>query len=388
MSLASHLSNTTTPKRILSLDGGGIRGAITVGYLEKVEELLKARHPQRDDFRLCDYFDLIGGTSTGSIIAGFLAVGLTMAQVKEKYLTLGGMIFHEKNQFWDIWKIKKALHARYDDGSFNRLLESSFCDENHQDITLGSPMIKTGLCILAKRADTNSSWTLNNHPQDPFFQSDLGENSLIPLKLAVRASSAAPTYFIPEVFDIGNKQMAAFVDGGVSSFNNPSLALMMVATMKGYAFHWQTGENNLFMLSVGTGSTPFKSTVHAVEENWLASWAISVPDMLMQDASVLNHVMMQWISTGKTKKPVNLQLGDMANDLLPQQPLLTYNRYNALMREDYLRQLGFQAGSYLSIVDLMDMSNGNNVELLYRIGRAAAELEVSAGHFPEEFDLD
>ncbi|HUX84806.1 MAG TPA: patatin-like phospholipase family protein [Chitinophagaceae bacterium] len=388
MTLTEHLSSTILPKRILSLDGGGIRGAITIGYLEKVEELLRARYGGREDFRLCDYFDLIGGTSTGSIIAGFLAIGMNMTEVKEKYLTLGGMIFHEKNEFWEFWKIKKALHARYDDTSFNNLLETSFRDENQGNITLGSPMIRTGLCIMAKRADTNSTWTLNNHPADPFFDSDLGRNGAIALKLAIRASSAAPTYFIPETFDVGNKQLAAFVDGGVSSFNNPSLGLLMVATMKGYGFRWATGENNLFMLSVGTGTTPFKSSVNSVEGAWLASWALEVPDMLMQDASALNHIMMQWISRGLTKNKINLQLGAMENDLLPDQPLLTYTRYNAEIREDYLGHLGFVAGTnYISIADLMEMSNGNNAELLYKIGRAAADAEVSAGHFPPQFDL-
>lgn len=389
MTLADHLSSTIIPKRILSLDGGGIRGAITVGYLEKVEELLKARYSHSADFRLCDYFDLIGGTSTGSIIAGCLAVGMSMEQVKEKYMTLGSMIFHEKYHFWDFWKINKVIRVRYNDASFNAMLESSFRDEQGQDIILGSSLIKTGLCIMAKRADTNSTWTLNNHPADPFYLSAAGQNAKISLKYAIRASSAAPTYFVPEIVDVGNNEKAAFVDGGVSSVNNPSLYLLMLATMKGYAFGWKLGVNNMFMLSVGTGSSIFKSTVNSVEHNWYLDWAKQVPDMLMADAATLNQIMMQWISRGKTKKHINLQIGNMEQDLLGAEPLLTYNRYNVEMTEDYLGRIGFQSpAGYKSIADLMKMSNGYNVELLYRIGRAAAETEVSAAHFPEEFDLE
>ncbi|HVB04284.1 MAG TPA: patatin-like phospholipase family protein [Chitinophagaceae bacterium] len=388
MSLSARLSDNTTPKRILSLDGGGIRGAITIGYLEKVEELLKARFSHINDFRLCDYFDLIGGTSTGSIIAGCLALGMTMSQVKEKYLTLGNLIFHEKNKLWDLWQIKKALQARYNDANFNSMLESTFRDDQNQDILLGSPLIRSGLCIIAKRADTNSTWTLNNHPEDPFYQSLEGQNALIPLKQAIRASSAAPTYFIPEVIEVGTNQTAAFVDGGVSSVNNPSFALLMVATMKGYAFRWNTGEFNLFMLSIGTGSNAFKTTVHSVEENWMLSWAMQVPEMLMADASILNQIIMQWISRGKTKKHINLQIGNMEQDMLTKEPLLTYNRYNTDMSEDYLKSLGFHLGNgYKSIADLMEMSNGNNANLLYQIGRAAAEAEVTEEHFPPQFDL-
>ena len=66
------------PKRILALDGGGIRGAITLGFLEQIERTLAERHERegimpKADFRLHHYFDLIGGTSTGSIIAALLA---------------------------------------------------------------------------------------------------------------------------------------------------------------------------------------------------------------------------------------------------------------------------------------------------------------------------
>lgn len=87
--LQQHLDPSGGPKRILALDGGGIRGALTLGYLEKLEKILKARHPHIKDFRLCDYFDLIGGTSTGSIIGAALAIGMSVGEIKQKYFSLG-----------------------------------------------------------------------------------------------------------------------------------------------------------------------------------------------------------------------------------------------------------------------------------------------------------
>ena len=81
------------PKKILSLDGGGIRGALTLGYLKKIEDILKAKHPENKDFRMSDYFDLIGGTSTGSIIASCLAIGMSAAEIKNMYMELGDKIF-------------------------------------------------------------------------------------------------------------------------------------------------------------------------------------------------------------------------------------------------------------------------------------------------------
>ena len=85
-----------TPKKILSLDGGGIRGALTLGYLKKIEDILKAKHPENKNFRMSDYFDLIGGTSTGAIIASLLAIGKPVDEITRLYMDLGNKIFGEK----------------------------------------------------------------------------------------------------------------------------------------------------------------------------------------------------------------------------------------------------------------------------------------------------
>ena len=66
------------PKRILALDGGGLRGIVSLAFLKRIEALLKERHGDDPDFRLCHYFDLIAGTSTGAIIAAGLAVGMSV----------------------------------------------------------------------------------------------------------------------------------------------------------------------------------------------------------------------------------------------------------------------------------------------------------------------
>ena len=62
ITLKQHL-DPTTPKRILALDGGGIRGALTLGYLKNIEDTLRKQHNNDPAFRLSDYFDLIGGTT-------------------------------------------------------------------------------------------------------------------------------------------------------------------------------------------------------------------------------------------------------------------------------------------------------------------------------------
>ena len=71
-------------KRILSIDGGGIRGCLTLGYLKKIETIVRLQLNQEDAV-LSDYFDLIGGTSTGALIAAQLALGFDVDTVRTNY---------------------------------------------------------------------------------------------------------------------------------------------------------------------------------------------------------------------------------------------------------------------------------------------------------------
>ena len=73
--------NALGPKRILALDGGGLRGILTLGILRHVERVLDERHGGDASFRLCHYFDLIAGTSTGAIIAAALALEMSVEEV-------------------------------------------------------------------------------------------------------------------------------------------------------------------------------------------------------------------------------------------------------------------------------------------------------------------
>jgi uncharacterized protein len=261
--LLEHLDPTNGPKRILSLDGGGIRGALTLGYLKKIETILREREND-PELLLCDYFDLIGGTSTGSIIAAGLSIGMTVDELKDQYMELGGKIFGDKRNFWNPLETLKYLKAEYNYLELENSLKAIF-----GDMTIESEKIKTGLCIVSKRADTNSTWPLINHPKGKFFNSQLDKNKNIPLWQAVRASSAAPTYFVPQMIDVGNGQSAAFVDGGVSMANNPSFTLLMVATLKGFPFHWRMGVDNLTLVSVGTGYSIFKKQTGQITNAWI-----------------------------------------------------------------------------------------------------------------------
>ncbi|CAN5823210.1 hypothetical protein BH20ACI4_BH20ACI4_03530 [soil metagenome] len=367
MTLLERLKSKGT-KRILALDGGGIRGALTLGYLENIERILRDKH-DNPELKLCEYFDLIGGTSTGSIIAAGLAIGMTAAEVKKMYLDLGGEVF-SKNSF-----LRRFTHASFDAGRLRAELQKVF-----GEITLGSDQIKTGLCIVAKRVDTDSTWYLLNHPNGKYYKHNEG----MLLRHAIRASTAAPTYFDPEAIDVGFSESGVFVDGGVSMANNPALALFLIATLEGYKFNWETGEDKLLVVSIGTGVWSDRSGADAITGYNKLDWASRVPSMIMNDASWHNQLILQSFSKTQTPWEIDGEVG--YGNLITPAPLLTYLRYNAWLDTNGLQKLGLRE-MVKNIDSYREMSNGENAEDLAKIGGAAARTQVLNEHFPNAFKV-
>lgn len=370
-SLRDHLTRPG-PKRILALDGGGIRGALSLGFLTAIETLLRERHGQ-PNLRLCDYFDLIGGTSTGAVIAAGLAIGMSAADIEKLYLDFGGEVFAAHRRL-------AAVRGRFDAAPLVAQLQKHF-----GDICLGSDAIRTGLCIIAKRLDTNSVWPLLNHPDAMYY----AHNSRMLLSQCIRASTAAPTYFAPECLSFyteTGEETADFIDGGISLHNNPALMLMMVATLRGFPFHWPTGANNLLLVSIGTGYWQSTRTPGGAFPNAVWEWARIVPGLLGGDASWQNQLILQWMSDSPTAVMIDREIGDLRDDQLGPAPLLSYLRYNVELDAAPLTTLGC-ADLIASLESLKDMSKASNREALNRIGHAAAATQLQPEHFPATFDL-
>ena len=81
------------PYKLLALDGGGIRGVMTLEILRKIEQTLQTSLGRDDTFVLADYFDYIGGTSTGAIISTFLSLGWRVSDILDFYLKAGPAMF-------------------------------------------------------------------------------------------------------------------------------------------------------------------------------------------------------------------------------------------------------------------------------------------------------
>lgn len=356
------------PKRILALDGGGIRGAMSLGFLERIERILRDRHND-PELRLCDYFDLIGGTSTGSIIAAGLAVGKTAGELKELYLELGGKVFGTKKfKLWEALFKTEPLEEE-----LRNILG---------DVTLGDDAIKTGVCIVTKRADTGSTWPLINHPEGKFY----AENRKILLRSAVRASAAAPVFFQPTTIDLGGGQVGTFIDGGVSMANNPALRLFLVATLSGFPFRWKAGEDELLLVSVGTGLWDVRDDPLRMAHSKVWNWAKYVPTLLMADALWQNQLILQFLSNSATPWTIDSEVGDLSDDLIVDEPALSYLRYDVQLEEEELVRLGLD-NEALRAKQLRNMSAAGNRFELARIGDAAAKDQVLSEHFPAVFDV-
>lgn len=372
--LTSRLSSEG-PKRILALDGGGIRGLICLGYLARIESLLRHRH-ENDDLVLSDYFDLIGGTSTGSIVATCLALGWPVERIRQMYIDLGNRAFRPRRQW--LGPLALLLGPRFDERPLEKILKDHFGDRR-----LDSDDLRTGLTIVAKRIDTGSVWNLVNLPDHVYFEHNRGMR----LWEVVRASTAAPPFFRPRMFaDVGGGEPAAFVDGGMSMHLNPALQMLMVATLDGFSLRWPTGADRLLLCSVGTGSfvnVARRESVRKLNNLQLLTTLIS---QLLRDASDLNQTMLQWMASSPTAVQIDTQIGALEDDALTPAPLLTYLRYNLELEQPELERIGFACDDRL-VRRLRGMSNTENIPQLDEIGSLAATHHVDESHFPAAFNL-
>ena len=377
-----HFQNDGAPKRILALDGGGLRGILTLSYLARIEEMLRERHNAGEEFRLCHYFDLIAGTSTGAIIAAALASGWTVQRLRDCYMELGRKVF-EKSYFR-----LGVLRAKYDADKLIAELKTLL----GADTTLGSDRLQTGLMIVTKRIDSGSPWPLSNNPRGKYYLVSAEDraigNSEYLLWQVVRASTAAPVYFDPESITIIDKSgksplQGRFIDGGVSPFNNPTLQAFMYATMDGYKVGWPTGADKLLIVSVGTGQRDPSVKATSIT----AGDAVQSLVSLMDDCAALNETLLQWMSTSPTARVIDRELGNLGNDLLAPMPLLSYLRYNVELSPVCVRGLDPTLTDSGKVESLTAMDDPANMETLEKLGKLAAEGQVASDHFAARFDL-
>jgi len=382
LSKQDHLDPAKGPKRILALDGGGIRGILTLQFLKSIETLVKQR--LGDEALICDYFDLIGGTSTGSILAAGLACGKTVDALQELYRNIGARVFQPGG-------LAKFLPESFQGKFAPKLPSEQLQQELDRQLgahtTLDSDEIRTGLMIMTKRLDTGSPWPLNNGGRGKYAAQD----GALRLTQVIRASTAAPTYFAPEQIAIQSREGTAvhgtFVDGGVTPFNDPALQLLMLATLQGHGFSWPTGRDRLLIVSVGTGQYRQLRPAHAIVADPAALQGLVALQSFMDDCDRMNRTTLQWLTNCLTPWLIDSAVGDMKLDSKVGPQLATYVRSNVLFERDWLKsELGVElAGA--KIEQICKMDDPSNLSELAELGRLAAAKQVKSEHLPAAFDL-
>ena len=246
------------PKKILACDGGGILGLMSVEILAKLETDLRER-TGKSDLVLADFFEFVCGTSTGSIIATCIATGMATSQIRDFYTKSGSMMFEPSF-------ITKRLRYSYDDEPLAKILKNEInralgYGVDASPALLGDKNLRCLLMMVMRNHTTDSPWPVTNNPSAPYNDNRRDDCNLrLPLWQLVRASTAAPTFFPPEqvIFGEGTAKeyLFVFVDGGVTTYNNPAFLAFEMATASPYAINWKTGVNDLLVVSVGTGSAP------------------------------------------------------------------------------------------------------------------------------------
>ena len=365
------------PYKLLALDGGGIRGVMTLEVLREIERTLQAELGRDNAFVLGDYFDYIGGTSTGAIIATFLSLGWRVSDILKFYVDAGPAMFDKAG-------LLSRFRYKFEDEKLSALLKEQLGAQT----TLASSKLRTLLMLVMRNATTDSPWPISNNTRAKYNDPKRVDNNLnLPLWQLVRASTAAPTYFPPETIHVGQHRFV-FVDGGVTMYNNPAFQLYLMATLAPYRVSWESGEDKMLLVSIGTGTSPSANADLIPGEMNLMYNASSIPSALMFAASNEQDFLCRIFGKTLCGDPLDREVGDLigpANPLPsgrvpgPMQPkLFTYVRYNAELTKAGLTALGLP-----DIVPehVQKMDSVDHIGELQQVGQAVGKQKVTKAHF-------
>lgn len=235
-------------RRVLAIDGGGVRGVLPASFLATVEEQI--------DGNVVDYFDLIVGTSTGGIIALALGAGIAPAAIRDFYLERGRRIFPGNRV---IRRARGLATAKYDQMQLRTELEDVLGEmrigESTTRLVIPSMDVNTGKVHLWKTA------------HNPRFKQDY----LRPMVEAAMATSAAPTFFRAFLTEAGTP----LVDGGVFANNPAGLAATEAVGVLG----WPRDE--VAILSLGCGTEALNVHAQSWWRSGLIGYAPKIVDIFM-----------------------------------------------------------------------------------------------------------
>jgi hypothetical protein len=367
------------PKKLLAIDGGGIRGVLSLEVLRKIEDILKEQSGH-DGFRLAHYFDYIAGTSTGGIIAAGLSIGMSVQQILRFYVEAGAQMFVKTN-------LLRRLRYKFEDEPLAAELKKVF----GSDTTLGSDELQTLLLLVMRNATTDSPWPISNNPYAKYNDPARPDSNLkLHLWQLVRASTAAPIYFPPEVIVLqakdGKDQEFVFVDGGLTMYNNPAFQMFLMATVDRYwarapEKRWAAGTDKMLIVSVGTGTSPDPRQGLDPDEMNLLFNATRIPSALMLAALTEQDLLCRVFGDCLVGDPLDGEIDTLISSSGPlarEQKLFTYLRYNAELTREGLNALGCDK---IAPAAVQKLDSVNSISDLQKVGQAVARRKVNAAHF-------
>lgn len=327
--------------RILSLDGGGIRGVITARILQQVEQEIIN---QGKGESLKDYFDLIAGTSTGSILAAGIILGKKSDELINLYLHQGKEIFPKKNQWEKLTgQITSAFgllsKPKYTHDGLIKILQKPEILGNTRIKDIQKPML---LILAYDTLYRNTTFFTNFHPDFPHRWYDDCY-----LWQICTASASAPTFFPPhelkpvDTETIGNWEFP-HVDGGISA-NTPALAaialinrinrssLVSEEIKREYKLD-KVKLEDISILSIGTGQTTKPYSYEQIR-NWKGlDWINNIPSMFIDpNAEVTNTICRELMGGFESKTYLRLQFD--LNKKFEAKPEETYKDSRILLNE-------------------------------------------------------
>lgn len=246
---------------VLSIDGGGMKGIVSALVLDKLELLLK-EYSGDANARIGDYFDLIAGTSTGSILAALFLIPqnehpkYSASQILNFYLDLGPNIFQKQSLY-------PLFGSKYTNQGFQATLDYFFGDLKISELL--KPCLFTSYDTTTRKA---VFFNQVNGKKDP------ARNPLV--SEAVKASCSAPTYFPPVCLSITPDCSSCYVDGGVVA-NNPSLC----AVIEALKLEECKSIQEIHLLSIGNVKNDTSYNYRNVKKWGLLEWAVPLFSILL-----------------------------------------------------------------------------------------------------------
>ncbi|MGE0698859.1 MAG: patatin-like phospholipase family protein [Hyphomicrobiaceae bacterium] len=391
-------------KRILTLDGGGVRGIVSIAFLAEMERQLRDA-TGNPHLVLADVFDLIAGTSVGSMLATMLALGKPMSEVEAGFRELAPKIFTGRETMFG----RRRFSAKPLINGVRSLLGGL------SDVTLGSSHLVTGLCIIAKRVDTGSVWALTNNSRMPYYHDgpDWDGNKHYKLEMLVRASAAAPFLFTPTEITIhtdrfGKEHKGLFVDGAVTPHNNPALQVLTMAALPAYKLGWTLSPDDLLLVSIGTGMHRtvidrsrkalrgvFASVISStrredIEEAYFAAQTLGGQ---IADAGVFNLKVLQSLSNPRFSWRINGEINALEGELLlravkglsehlDERGIIRFQRYDLPLEKGRLVPPEYDVeASADELRALHAIDEPLNIDRLYALASEAARKQVSLQDF-------